>query len=372
LAILLVPAAAAFPVHSALGATHYVSPNGDDHGAGTQVAPFKTIQHAADVVKPGDTVVVQDGVYSGNSTNLVTVKRSGTAEAPITFRSENRWGAVLDGSNVKHSCVSLGRVSHVAVEGFEMRGAPWGGVWSNAGAKHIVVRRNHVHQIGNRDTTSHYGICGVFEGSQSSYHAYDGNVFHDIGRTGPPTQSFNHDHAIYNCGDHTTITNNMFYNCHAGWGVHMAGYKTVQDVVVSNNVFAYGNKRGHLILWQPCHKILIQNNIFYKPAVKNAINFLSRDLRDITIRNNLVFGGGLKDDDDHGVCKVADNLVDRDPLFRNPDKYDFRLLAGSPAIDAGIDKLAPDTDIDGNRRPQGSRYDLGAYGHGSAPGRKAP
>lgn len=190
---------------------------------------------------------------------------------------------------------------------------------------------------------------------------YDGNVWHDIGRTGPPTVHFNHDHAIYNCGDHTIITNNIFYNCNAGWGIHMAGYDTVDDVVVSNNVFAYGYKRGQLILWQPCHNIIIQNNIFYKPAVRNAINFLSNDLQNIIIRSNLVFGGGLKDDDDNGVSQVTGNLVGLDPLFRDADNYDFRILPDSPAIDAGIDTLAPDVDMEGNPRPQGSGYDLGAY-----------
>jgi hypothetical protein len=209
--------------------------------------PFKTIQHAADLVKPGDTVVVQDGVYSGDSRNLVTLNRSGTAEAPITLRSENRWGAVLDGTNVEHSCLNVGSVSHVVVEGFEMRAAPWGGVWSDSGAKHVVIRHNHVHHIGNRDSTSHNGICGVYEGTKCSHHAYDANVFHDIGRTGPP-QLLNHDHAIYNCGDLATITNNTFYRCHAGTAVHMSGYETVEDVVVSNNVF--GDNRRHVILWR--------------------------------------------------------------------------------------------------------------------------
>jgi len=347
----------------ARGATYYVSSEGKDDYDGSVNSPFKTIQYAADLVNPGDTVVVRDGVYSGSSTNLVTVKRSGTADAWITFRSENKWGAILDGSNVKHSCVGFARVSYVSIEGFEIRNAPWGGLWSNAGAKHILVRGNHIHHIGNRQTETHYGICGIFEGSKSSYHVYDGNVWHDIGRTGPSTERFNHDHAIYNCGDHTRIINNIFYNCNAGWGVHMAEYNTVDEVVVSNNVFAYGNKRGHIILWKPCRNIVIQDNIFYKPAVKNAINFLSNDLRNITICNNLAFGCGLKDDDDKDVCKVINNIVGRDPLFRNPDKCDFRILPGSPAIDTGIDRFAPEADIEGNPRPQGSGYDIGAYEH---------
>jgi len=365
LAILLAPAAAALPVCTARGATYYVSPKGDDRRAGSRIAPFGTIQRAADVVRPGDTVVVRDGVYTGTGTNVVTLTRSGTARAPITFRSENRWGAVLDGGNVEHSCFVVGRVAYVVIEGFEMRGAPFGGVWTNDGAAYVLVRGNHIHHIGNRDTTTPYGICGVFEGKESSYHKYDGNVFHDIGRTGPPSQAFNHDHAIYNCGDHAVITNNTFYNCHAGWCITMAGYDTVDDVVVSNNVFGPGTRRGQIILSKPCRRIVIQNNIFYKPGAGNAINFLSKELQEITIRNNLVFGAGLKDNNDGGVAKLANNLVGPDPRFRDPDRFDFHLLPNSPAIDAGIDELAPDHDAEGNRRPQGKGYDLGAYEFGS-------
>jgi hypothetical protein len=30
---------------------------------------------------------------------------------------------------------------------------------------------------------------------------------------------------------------------------------------------------SHIVLWQPCHNITIQNSIFYQPAVPNAIGF---------------------------------------------------------------------------------------------------
>ncbi|HEV3356003.1 MAG TPA: PKD domain-containing protein [Pseudonocardiaceae bacterium] len=49
-------------------------------GGGTQAAPFCTIQAAANVVNPGQTVQIV-GIY----TEAVTISRSGTATAPITF-----------------------------------------------------------------------------------------------------------------------------------------------------------------------------------------------------------------------------------------------------------------------------------------------
>ena len=48
--------------------------------------------------------------------------------------------------------------------------------------------------------------------------------------------------------------------------------------------------------------------------------------------------------------------------FVDPARRDFRLKAGSPAIDAGVDLgAAVPTDIEGTRRPRGKGWDLGAY-----------
>jgi hypothetical protein len=346
---------------------YYIAPDGSDANDGSRSHPFATIQKAADVAKAGDTVVVRDGVYThvGAEDRAVAVRCSGTAEHPITFRAEHKWKAVLDGMNdtVKYGWWFGEDARYVTVEGFEVREFLSSGVDSNSGAHHITIRHCHIHHIGNVETTTQYGIDGIFDGHEATYHVYDGNVFHDIGRTGPPTVLFNLDHGIYTCGKHNVITNNIFYHLNAGWGVQVAGYTTVDDLLISNNVFAYGNKRGHIVLWQPCHNVLIQNNIFYKPNVPNAINFFEAELQNVVIRRNFVFGGGLKDDDDKGACQVMDNIAGKDPLFADAASFDFHLKPGSPAIDAGLADRAPGADGDGRKRPQGRGWDIGAYEH---------
>jgi len=344
--------------------TYYVAVNGSDSNDGSAGRPFATIQKAADVVNPGDTVIVGDGVYTaaGTDDRVVTVRRGGTAERPIIFRAEHTWGAVVDG---RDSATKLGwdlerEARYVTIEGFEIRKLASCGIDSNAGAQHITVRGCHIHHIGNIETTTQYGLDGIYDSAETSYHAYDGNVFHDIGRTGPPSVLFNLDHGIYTCGKHNAITNNVFYHMNAGWGVQVAGYKTVDDLIISNNTFAFGNKRGQIVLWQPCHNVLIQNNIFYKPAVPNAIAFFEADLKNVVLRNNLVFGGGLKDDDDNGACRVSDTIAGKDPMLADPEHGDFHVRAGSPAIGAGIGDRAPARDMDGKPRPR-ERCDVGAY-----------
>lgn len=63
--------------------TCYVSiSSGSDSNPGTLSSPFKTIQHAASVMNPGDTCIVREGVYPETVT-----PPSGQEGAPVTFRA---------------------------------------------------------------------------------------------------------------------------------------------------------------------------------------------------------------------------------------------------------------------------------------------
>jgi hypothetical protein len=49
----------------ALAADYFVAPNGSDKASGKAGAPWKTLQKAAESVKGGDKVTVEDGEYRG-------------------------------------------------------------------------------------------------------------------------------------------------------------------------------------------------------------------------------------------------------------------------------------------------------------------
>jgi len=65
------------------GRVFFVSPDGDDANSGTEAEPFRTIQKAADVARPGDTVWIGGGIYRES----VEIRRRGDKDRPICFRA---------------------------------------------------------------------------------------------------------------------------------------------------------------------------------------------------------------------------------------------------------------------------------------------
>ena len=94
---------------------------GKDTNAGTAAAPYRTIQAASDVTRPGDTVLIGDGTYLETSGDgVVVIARSGAPGAWITYKPAP--GAhprltVVKGWN--HVVVSG---SWIRVEGLEIAG----------------------------------------------------------------------------------------------------------------------------------------------------------------------------------------------------------------------------------------------------------
>ena len=86
-AALLVPLVLALTACAATArserSVHYVAPNGSDLAAGSQERPWKTVQHAVDRARPGDTILLQSGVYVGS----IRVVETGAPDAWITLKA---------------------------------------------------------------------------------------------------------------------------------------------------------------------------------------------------------------------------------------------------------------------------------------------
>ncbi len=72
----------------------YVNASSSRDGDGSREMPFKHINDAARMAKPGDEIVVAAGVYR----EYVCPQNAGTEDARITYRSEKPLGAVITGS----------------------------------------------------------------------------------------------------------------------------------------------------------------------------------------------------------------------------------------------------------------------------------
>src|SRR5690349_12989035 len=109
--------------------TYYVAVNGSDSNPGTSFAPFQTLQQAANLAGPGDTVIVGDGSYghvnavtggdnSGNNNSPVVLSRSGNSSAWITFKAAHKWGAILDCQMLCDSYINLYNSSYIVIQDF--------------------------------------------------------------------------------------------------------------------------------------------------------------------------------------------------------------------------------------------------------------
>jgi hypothetical protein len=76
--------------------TYYVSTTGNDESDGTELNPFKTIQYAASLAKPGTTILVKPGIYR----ERISPVTSGTSSLPIVFKSIVKNSAIIRGSSL--------------------------------------------------------------------------------------------------------------------------------------------------------------------------------------------------------------------------------------------------------------------------------
>jgi len=325
-------------------AVYYVAPDGKDSNKGSPKAPFRTLSRGAQAARAGDTVIVRDGAYdhesavtggdgSDSNRSPVVLRASGRPDAWITFRAENKWGATLDCEMKCDSYFNLDNSAYIVIEGFVITHGYKEAIHSNDAAHHIAIRGNRIEYIANRPSVTRFGLSGVYTNPACHDFVFDGNVFHDIGRTDPSQL----DHALYLHGNNMTITNNVFYNIPHGWAIQTAD--GLRHALIANNVFAFKNsfgKPGQIMLWDRQSDLTIRNNIFFG-GERYAITRYHATIESCSIDHNIVYGPSRMIEDKNG-CSIADNRIGDDPMFVNSSHppYDFHLRPGSPAVGAGL------------------------------------
>ncbi|MFW9260832.1 right-handed parallel beta-helix repeat-containing protein [Nostoc sp. CALU 546] len=264
--------------------TYYVSGAGNDKNSGLSTSSaFRTIQKAANLTNPGDTVLIMNGVYtnSAKAGSVVHIKRSGTAKAWIKYKAypghlpkiqHNTWNGIL---------VSNG-ASYIEINGLEVIGNNANITLdyamsqktnklnpltngncinvdgrTNGHSRHIRIVNNKVHKCGGA------GISAI----ESDYVTIDNNVVFD-----------NAWYSVYGCSGISMLNN---------WNSdNNRGYK----MFVTNNK-SYNNRM--YIPWIAVGKITDGNGIIIDSTRNDQNNSKLGAYKGYTlVQNNLTFNNG--------------------------------------------------------------------------------
>lgn len=153
-----------------------------DSGPGSASRPFCTLAKSAAVAKPGTTVLVRGGTY----TEQLTPKVSGIAGSPVTFQAAPGENVVLQGAGAYGVYVS-GR-SYVSIRGFNVTGTVDIGIYVK-GSDHVIVDGNHVSYAGQpvngytaRGITMNTTVDSVIRGNLVDHNS-DSGIYVGTGST---------------------------------------------------------------------------------------------------------------------------------------------------------------------------------------------
>jgi hypothetical protein len=272
--------------------------------------------------------------------------------------------------------------NHIIVDGNEVVGActgPWQEHISISNTDTFEVRYNHIHDVipgtegkeglSVKDASSHgkvYGNhvynlnhVGIYVDAEAE-HLFDVEVYqnlvHDIEAMGFALAS--EQGGLF---ENIRLYNNIAYNNLVGLWLSACCIAThpFQDITIINNTFAYNGRNG----WgggigienTQVQNVVIRNNI----CSQNTYSQMAAEpsvLPELTVDHNLTDGDRDPEFEFYGVG----DLVDVSPSFVNPAGADFHLQQSSPAIDQGSPNDAPGDDFEGQARPYGAGYDIGA------------
>jgi hypothetical protein len=100
----LITSASLLPLDLIQATEFHVSTLGNDTNAGTQAAPLRTIQHAADLARPGDVITVHEGVYR----ERINPPRGGLSDTRrITYQAAAGEMVTITGSELVRNWVKV-------------------------------------------------------------------------------------------------------------------------------------------------------------------------------------------------------------------------------------------------------------------------
>lgn len=399
-------------VPEVMATTYYVSTTGDDSWSGTSPdSAFATLQHAADSVIPGDSVLTLSGSYAG-----FDLRTGGTENDPIVFATAET-GVWIDQENpVTQDGINLEGADWVVIDGFNLTGLPRNGIRVVL-SDYVIVRNCYCENCYERGIFTAFAEWITIEQNECCGSIDEHGIYHSNSGDHPVIR-FNICHHNNGCGIHmngdlssggdgiisdATVEGNMIYENGQGGGSGINCDGVVESRIFNN--LLYMNHSGGISLFMidgatGSHHVEVYNNTIVQPDDGRwAIN-INTGSTYTTLLNNIV----LSDHSWRGSIAIDPssldgfesnfNLVENrlsvdggstvislpqwqalgygdssevctgwDETFINWPLGDYHNQAGSQAVDSGTFEVQPIVinDLDGVSRPQGPSYDMGCY-----------
>ncbi len=311
------------PVASA--STFYVATDGRDSNPGTASRPWRTLQHAANVVGPGATVLIRSGTYAG-----FVMKRSGTSSAPITFARYRSERVTVAGGSGTANVIRITGAHDVTIRGLRVTGASasggGAGIRVENGSSRIVLDKNLIYR--NRS----YGIAIVDSRSVSvtrnEIKRNAEGVF--VQRDGRGVRiSANRIHHQ----DRMVVATVGGHDDHGGVGVALV--KTTGNVVVERNrVWAnraaspdWGYDGGAFEIYGASNALIARNVVWNNRVVIETGSDGAACANNI-FRRNIAYGATTRDVSKGMVFRCAEQMLVAYNTFHDLDRFVFDIKNG--------------------------------------------
>ena len=388
-------------------ATFHVAMSGNDSNSGVVDEPWRTLQKAANTVSAGDTVIVEAGNYRG-----FNLARSGTASAPIIFSAQP--GVLIDQPNSRTpDGINLERASYVVIEGFTVNGMQRAGIRS-AVNQHATIRNNRCDLNGVWGIFSGFSDDLVIENNETSRSIEEHGIYVSNSGDRPVIRGNrvwgNHGNGIHMNGDlsqggdglisgalvegntiydngegggsginadgvtDSVFRNNLLYDNHAS-GISLyqidGAAGSMNNLVVNNTIVQAADGRWALNIQDASTGNQVFNNILYNyHSYRGSIDLDPAARPGFVSDYNVVMSRFTTNGGDSRLTLAAwqtatgqdahSIIATPGQLFVDVTADDYHLTAGSPALDRGTGSFAPLVDYEGQPRPSGATWDIGA------------
>jgi hypothetical protein len=393
---------------------YWVSNKGNNNYSGLSTdKAFLTLQKTTEVVQAGDTVYVQEGIYTGFDLRDVF----GTGAKPVVYQAMGKDVIVNQKGPRRDDGINIEGCDYIVIEGFTVKGMTGGGNGIRVVlANHCVVRNCWCDHNAERGIFTGFTDDILIEHNRCSNSVDEHGIYVSNSSDRPIVRynecwgnnaigiHFNGDESMGGDGviSDAQVYGNSLHDNNRAAGINMDG---VENPVIYNNLIYNNHQAQGIALFQQdgaivTHGAKIYNNTIVVPDDGRWGILLQNGAQQHTeIYNNIIItqhswrgcifaenGSGLKSDynilsnsmsnegDGSSITLTQWQALGLDThsllaglyenLFLNFEANDFQLAEKSQAINSGKGSLVSSIvskDFNLNPRPSDSEYDIGAF-----------